>query len=426
MTETISREPLNWHVLLALMSAMFVVSVGYGIVLPELPFLVERIDGTAGIALSSWHTGLLTGIYTLALFFFAPFWGEISDRHGPRPVLLLGLVGFAITLALFALAERLSSLYVARFLTGLFASAVTPAAYAFVGDHAPTKEWRAHRFALLNIAGAAGFFIGPVAGGLVLLAEQKFFAQTEDAGSPAPFLATSLLALLTVLVVWIFVPADDPSHLKRITTPKASYERNTTIRLLAISFVTALAVGAFEVGLSLRGKQVLNLSAYQIGMMFMECSLVMVVVQAIIFSPLLKPETTRHLITPSLVILAVGLAVVPFATGYIMTTVAVALVAGSAGILSPAATYWISLGAGHTQGTELGRQTAAASLGQAAGSIAGGALFSSAIVPNASFTLTAAVVFAGLGASIGLSKYLERISAPAVQDARVRDFETAR
>ena len=182
------------------------------------------------------------------------------------------------------------------------------------------------------------------------------------------------------------------------------------MRLLAISFVTALAVGAFEVGLSLRGKQVLDLSASEIGLMFTECSLVMVVVEAIVFSPLVRPDTTRHLITPSLVALAGGLATVPFASGYLMTTIAVALVAGSAGILSPIATYWISLGAGDTQGTELGRQTAAASLGQATGSVAGGALFDVTIVPNASFTLTAVFVAAGLAASIRLPKYLETLS----------------
>jgi len=77
------------------MLAMFAVALGYSVVLPVLPFLVERLLGAADPAAASRHTGLLTGAYTLALFLFAPLWGRLSDRHGRRRVLLLGLGGFA-------------------------------------------------------------------------------------------------------------------------------------------------------------------------------------------------------------------------------------------------------------------------------------------------------------------------------------------
>jgi predicted MFS family arabinose efflux permease len=140
--------------------------------------------------------------------------------------------------------------------------------------------------------------------------------------------------------------------------------------------------------------------------MFTECSLVMLVAQAIVFSPLIKPDMTRWFITPSLLILAFGLAAVPFATSNISVALGVALVASSAGILSPIATYWISLGASGTQGAELGRQTAAASLGQAVGSAAGGLLFGAVLLPNASFIVTAAVVLASVAVTIGIPHLL--------------------
>ena len=177
-------------------------------------------------------------------------------------------------------------------------------------------------------------------------------------------------------------------------------------RLWVIAFVTAVAVGAFEVGLSLRGKQVLGLDASQIGMMFAECSLVMFVVQALVFSPLVKPAWTRWLITPGLAILALSLFAVPFAGTKISMIVAVALVAASAGILSPIVTYWVSLSAGATQGVDLGRVTAAASLGQALGSAAGGLLFAVAFLPGAAFTAAAAVVLSAIAASLGLPRLL--------------------
>ena len=152
------------------------ITVGYGIVLPILPFLIERLAGTADATTLSQHTGLLTGTYTLALFLFAPLWGKISDKRGRRPVILLGLIGFATSFTLFALVESLPVLYLGRFLGGVFAAAMAPAASTLVGDHAPSKEWRAHRFAVITVAGTAGFFVGPKLGGLVLRAARGLFA----------------------------------------------------------------------------------------------------------------------------------------------------------------------------------------------------------------------------------------------------------
>lgn len=127
--------------------------------------------------------------------------------------------------------------------------------------------------------------------------------------------------------------------------------------------------------------------------MFAECSLVMAVVQAVIFSPLIKPELTRWFIAPGLAVLSVGLIVVPFASASVAMTIAVALVAASAGMLSPVATYWASLGMAASQGTTLGRMTASASLGQAIGSAVGGLLFDAPLLPAAGFFLAALVVF---------------------------------
>lgn len=162
----------------------------------------------------------------------------------------------------------------------------------------------------------------------------------------------------------------------------------------------------------MRGKQVLGMDAYQIGMMFTECSLVMFLVQALVFSPLIKPELTRRFITPGLALLAIGLVLVPLASNYITTAVAVALVASSAGVLSPIVTYWVSLGAGKTQGADLGQVTAAASLGGAVGSAAGGLLFNVAVLPNAGFAAAALIVAAGLVGSIGLTRLLWQPSRP--------------
>jgi predicted MFS family arabinose efflux permease len=158
--------------------------------------------------------------------------------------------------------------------------------------------------------------------------------------------------------------------------------------------------------LALRGKQELGLKPYQIAMMFTECSLVMFVVQAIVFSPWIKPETTRWFIAPALAILAAGLFLVPRVSDFVLMLAVIGAVAASAGILSPILTYWISSKAGRAQGAELGKQTAAASLGVAAGSAAGGFLFNFAPLPGASFLLAAVLTGTGIVVSFGLPKIL--------------------
>ena len=401
-----SRERL---IVAALMAAMFTITIGYGVVLPVLPFSIERFAEGRDAAAISRDTGLLTGTYALALFLFAPLCGWASDRVGRRPLILVGLIGFALTLGLFGLVSNLGLLYLVRFLNGAFAAAVTPAAYGFVGDLTLSREQRARRFALINIAATAGFLVGPMIGGLVLAAARALSLDQAVADIPAPFLATAILALMAVPFVWYVLPMTMPKSDSAGAIERIEDHRAARLRLLVIAFVTAGAVGAFEVGLSLRGMQTLGLDAYRIGLMFTECSLVMFVAQAIVFSPLVKPEATRWLLIPSIVGLGGGLIAVPFVTSYLALVVAVGLIAASGGILSPIVAYWISLGANGRQGTDLGLQTSAASLGQALGSAMGGLLFELAQPPGAPFTVPAVAVLASLIAAAGLPSLLGRL-----------------
>ena len=145
----------------------------------------------------------------------------------------------------------------------------------------------------------------------------------------------------------------------------------------------------------MRGKQELGLTPTQIAIMFTECSLVMLVVQVLVFAPWFKPDMTRWLIAPALAVLAAGLFLVPRASDFTLMLVVIGAVAASAGILLPILTYWISANAGSAQGWELGKQTAAASLGVTVGSAAGGLLFDLAALRGASFVLTAGLTVLG-------------------------------
>ena len=395
--------------LATLMLAVFTVSVGFSVVLPLLPYLIERLLG-AGVeaAQVSRHTGLMTAVYALSLFLFAPLWGRLSDRHGARCVLLVGLLGFGATTLVFSFIESFTAVYAERILSGLFAAAVTPVAAAVIGGFTTTEQGRARRLAFVTMAGIAGFLLGPMLGVFVTRFAADFFSLAMPAGSVAiPLAVTALLAFLVSLAVAFTVPSrqgSDPSKQAAI----ASIEKTAWLvpKLLILTFIVSAGIGVFEVGLALRGKQELGLTPYQIALMFTECSLAMFVMQAIVFSPWFKPDKTRWLIAPALSVLAVGLFFVPWVSDFTLMLVVIGVVAASAGILSPILTYWISVKAGSAQGWELGKQTAAASLGVTVGSMAGGFLFNIAALPGASFVLTAGLVALGFLLSLGLPHLL--------------------
>ena len=392
-----------------LMLAVFTVSMGYGIILPLLPYLIERLQGIGGDAAQvSSATGLLTGLYTLSLFLFAALWGHLSDRFGRRVILLIGLVGFSATMLTFAFIESLSALYAERFLSGMFAAAVAPVALAAIGDLAKTEKVRARRLTFVSLAGISGFLLGPMLGVFLAQGTSTGLLIAIARGSLIlPLVATAILGLLVALGVLFTLAGNKPADFARQQErPSLKPPAWLVPKLLAISFIVSAGIGVFEVGLALRGKQELGLSQYQIASMFTLCSLVMFVTQAIVFSPWIKPETTRWFITPALAVLTVGLFLVPRASNFTIMLLVIGAVAASAGILSPIITYWISSTAGKSQGAELGKQTAAASLGAAIGSAAGGLLFNVAGLPGASFLLVTALTMLGVFLSLSLPKML--------------------
>ena len=395
--------------MIVLMLAVFTVSMGYGVVLPLLPYLIERLLGAGTDAAQvSRSTGMLTAIYTLALFLFAPIWGRMSDMYGRRVILLVGLIGFGTTMLIFTFLENFVGLYVERFLSGLFAAAVTPVALAVVADLALSKEARARRLTFVSLAGISGFLLGPMLGVFLASTASSILQNSGPSGFLAfPLAATSVLALIAAVAVVLTVPVNRPvDHHSDIALNPAGTQAWLVPRLLTLAFIVSAGVGVFEVGLALRGKQELGLTQYQIATMFSECSLVMFVVQAIVFSPWIKPEMTRLLIAPALALLATGLFLISYASNFTLMLIVVGFVAASAGILSPILTYWISLKSGTAQGVAFGTQTAASSLGVTVGSAAGGLLFNIALLPNASFILLMSVTVFGFCISLGLPNLL--------------------
>lgn len=396
------RAAIDWHHVARLglpLLAVFVVSVAYAIVLPVLPFMLARDLGEGARTAQAWHTGLLTSVYMLTLFLAAPIWGRVSDRIGRRSVVVLGFAGLSVALWMFAFGSGLALAYTARALAGVFAGAILPAVYAYVSDTVDGTA-RAQAFAQLSVAAALGFLLGPGVSGWLASIATSFVDPLA-----LPFYAGAVLSATVALAAHrSFARADS-----RTRAPAGAGPAPSLYRLLVLSALVMLGIGSFEVALVLTGQQVLRLGPREIGFLFAECSLVMVLVQLFVLGPLIQRGGAQRLIAPALVAMAVGLVLLPFGQDYRVLLLATALIAAASGLLIPALAYLVSLAAGAAQGAALGRETAAASLGQAIGSAAAGWLF--ALFVEAPFWIAAGLL--GLAAVLSYKPYqVDAVAGP--------------
>ncbi len=383
-TASPSNRRAPWQFFL-LMAAVFAVSVGYGIVLPVLPFRLERLLGEAARFSVAWHTGMIAGLYMLALFLFAPLWGRVSDHVGRRPVILLGLGGCIVALLLFGTADSLWEAYLARGLGGALVAAVLPVTLAYVSDTS-ARMMRARRYAWMSTASTLGFLMGPVLGAWLI--------DASGAGFSRPFFVATAAGAVVWLAIWFGLPeAGVPRPAAAPVKPKARPAAGPLTALLLLALLGMFGLGSFEVAVALQGARVLGFDPGRIGVLFMVCSLVMVLVQVLVFSPLAQRAGFGHIIAPAFAIMALSLLALPAAAAFSVVLALAGLFAAGSGILIPMLAYRVSLQAPGAQGAALGKQTAAASLGQGLGSAAGGWLFG--LAAQAPFWITAALLLAG-------------------------------
>ncbi|MDH3427956.1 MAG: MFS transporter, partial [Gemmatimonadota bacterium] len=136
---------------------MFLDLVGFGIVLPLLPFYATSMGATP------FEVGLIMASYSLMQLVFSPMWGSLSDRYGRRPLLLLGLFGSAVSYVLFGLASTLGILLLSRVVGGAMGATV-PVAQAIIAD-STSPQRRARGMGLIGAAFGLGFIFGPAIGG---------------------------------------------------------------------------------------------------------------------------------------------------------------------------------------------------------------------------------------------------------------------
>ena len=347
---------------------VFLDLVGFGIILPLLPFYAEAF-GATGI----WVGAILTA-YSAAQLAGASLLGRLSDRVGRRPVLLMSLAGSAASLLLCGLARSLWLLLAARALAGLFGGSIA-AAQAYIADVTTPGE-RARYMGLLGASIGLGFVFGPALGSALA----RF-------GFGAAAFAAAALAAANLLFALFRLPETRPAEVRQHGHSRVDWSNFLDAlhhpaigRLLAATFLSTLAFVAMEATFALLGEVRFGLDAGRLGFVFAYVGVVMVIVQGGLVGRLAPRFGERALATAGALVMGASLAALPLVPSLGAAYVVLAGLAVGQGLTTPMLATLLSRATdADEQGGTLGLGQSLAAAARAVGPIGAGWLYDRAV-----------------------------------------------
>jgi predicted MFS family arabinose efflux permease len=333
---------------------VFVDILGFGLVIPLLARYARELGAHDAVI------GLLSTGFSGMQLVFAPMWGRLSDRIGRRPVLLVSIAMTSVAYLASALAPNFWFLLAARLFAGI-ATANFAIAQAFVAD-VTRPEDRARGMGVLGAAFGLGFVVGPAAGGLLA---------TISLG--APFIAAGALAAVNLVAAWLILPepprpAVRPIRRSRWRDLRLAMARPGVGRLLAIYFLSMFAFSAMESTFALLTADRWQLSDRGVGLVFGYIGILIALVQGGLIGPLSRRIGERTMLVAGMALMALSLALLPFAPGLGGLLAACAPLAIGNGLAQPALSALLSrLSPAEEQGGALGVGQSAAALGRVVG-----------------------------------------------------------
>lgn len=364
------REPAmgstNRKNLFILAFTLVVVTIGFGLVMPILPFYMERL-GAGGTEL-----GLLVASYAVMRLIFGPIWGGISDRVGRKPILSIGVLGYGVTMVGFGLATHLWMMFAARILSGVLSSATSPTTMAYISDSTDEEE-RGGGMGLLGAAGGLGAIFGPALGGLLA---QKSLS--------TPFFVAGGLSVVAMLLILLLLPESLPENERAHCVPQ---EPPINLRawwgslfspvgpMLIMVFIATGGVMLFYGILGLYALEHLGYGTDQVGVIFTVLGLVTAVGQGLLVGPLTKRFGDMTAIKIGFLLSGIGLLTVMPADSYILLLLAIGFFSLCNAVLIPAITSLTSKRATLSQGVTMGLSNSFVSLGRIFGPLLGGVVY---------------------------------------------------
>ena len=351
--------------LVVLFVTVFIDLIGFGIVLPLLPFYAQHFGANALLV------GLLSTSFSLMQLLFAPVWGRLSDLVGRRPVILVGLLGSSISYLTFALAPSLTILFLSRILAGI-AGANISTAQAYIAD-STQPENRAKGMGLIGAAYGLGFTVGPAIGGIL-----------SQYGYAVPAFLASALALANFGAAWWLLPESrNPSEVTYRIERGLNWQRlRTGIQhpelgvFLILFFIATFAFANLEATFALMTARKFGFDARANGYLFAYIGVLITVVQGGLTGRLAKRFGERRLISVGLFCMIFGLGLLPYSLGLKSLLLVLVILVGGQGSTNPSISSLISQSAStEDQGGILGVAQSLASLARILGPIWGGFTF---------------------------------------------------
>ena len=265
--------------------------IGFGIIIPLLPFYAETFGA------SPFVVGLLFASFSVAQLISAPLLGEWSDRWGRRPVLILSLIGTAVSFAMLAVAQSLFMLFAARIVDGLSGGNITTAR-AYIADIS-TEENRAKAYGILGAAFGLGFIIGPALGALF-----------SHISYTAPIWVAAGVTVAATVMAWVWLPetvhranASAGSPWKALRTLGGRKELR---QLFAVDFVYWMSFAVYQTTFALFGAKRFGFDASHTGYLLSAFGFLGVLVQGGLVGPIVKRLGERHTLAIGLILAAIG------------------------------------------------------------------------------------------------------------------------
>jgi multidrug resistance protein len=343
---------------------VFIDLLGFGIIIPLMPFYATHYGASA------FEVGMLATSFSLMQFLFAPLWGRWSDLIGRRPVIIIGLLGSAVSYLAFGLAQSLELLFVSRCVAGI-AGANIPTAQAYIAD-STTPENRAKGMGMVGAAFGLGFIFGPALGGFL-----------SHWGYQAPALFAAALSFVNFLAALVYLPESLPPERRTTARKRSRFEvfRHALTRphlptVLLVFFLIVSAFASFESMFALYSEARFGFTSVTIGYMFAGVGVVLAIVQGLLVGRVVKRVGEHRLVPAAIAILTLGLGLVAVVANVPALAAACAIIAVGMGFQSPSMLSVISqLSDPADQGSMLGVSQSLGSLGRIAGPLWGGFVF---------------------------------------------------
>ncbi|MBX7148978.1 MFS transporter [bacterium] len=356
---------MNKKPLLTIFLVVFIDLLGFGLVIPILPYYAKTFGASA------MTVGLLMASYSGMQLLFSPFWGSLSDRIGRKPVLLTSIAGLGVAMVILASAQSLAWFFVARLLGGFFGANIA-AASAYIADITPPEE-RTKGMGLIGAAFGMGFLLGPALGGIL----------SQWGYNKAPLLAACLSGVNLLFAIFTLkepnlTAQERQAHRNRFSLDiiTKTLGRPQTGLVIVIFFLVTLGMAQLETSFALFALAKFNLDAFHAGLILALMGFMSALIQGGGIGKLSKKLGETKLITAGSLIMTSGLLAATLAGIVPLFVVAICIFGIGYAVSNPSLYGLVSKNAPQgMQGATMGVYQSAGSLGRILGPLFAGFLF---------------------------------------------------